>query len=173
MVDLKDEEEDLSDKQEEDESVEDLDDMIAPYQKLLNELNAEKSDQLIKNKRKSEELARKKSKKTKANGLDSKNNGAKNEQLDSMMAAASEDDENEPDESDDQAENEQLASNAYSQEVLCKDNLESEEVIKNGIFVNITQIEKFLFICDKMICVLKIRFIYISRSISMINKLKR
>lgn len=113
----------------------DLDDMIAPYQKLLNELNADSSDQLsAASKRKMAIDANKKllKKIAKLQRRDEKKKIELDSDNEEIEENEEEEDEEDGDESDDQEKAELEAANTYSQEVLCKDALDSDDVIKNG-----------------------------------------
>lgn len=100
---------------------EDMNDMVAPYQKLLNELNAHST--VLTNKRKLEKSRMKmKQKKLK------ENKESQDENTEDVNDGRGESD------SEKESDSELIChKEAYSQEVLCKDNLESEEAIKNGI----------------------------------------
>lgn len=111
----------------------DLDDMIAPYQKLLNELNADSSDQLSAAKKRKMAIDANKKLLKKIAKLQRRDEKKKESDSDNEEEEEDgEEEEEDGDESDDQEKAELEASNTYSQEVLCKDALDSDDVIKNG-----------------------------------------
>lgn len=137
-----DKDEELDHQEDDEEMTEDLDDMIAPYQKLLNELNTESSLQASKRKSEENESSKKKSKKNKLKIKQEKE-----------VASGDDDDDqngdNDDEEESDQEKAEQEASSSYAQEVLCKDGLESEEAIKNGESSNFQAFISLEYILNK------------------------
>lgn len=98
-----------------------MNDMIAPYQQLLNELN----DSRLKPKLKKEP------KKKRSKPIFDEASGSKNEAADAT----------------DQSDQENSGQpDAYSQEVLCKDSLESEDAIQNGTIFSgrFTFVDRFI-----------------------------
>lgn len=93
---------------------------------LLNELNVDNTEVNKKNKRKLLEKIKSSKKKVNKTEIEETKEADSQDDETSNEDDISQDDESEPDENN---------VNTYSQEVLCKDNLENEETLKNGYYL--------------------------------------
>jgi hypothetical protein len=111
----------------EDEDEENLDDLVAPYQKLLNELSVVESSR-----RRPVGVDKKKKNKNKRKSNEIKSGNEKKLKRDQESDEEDVDEEEELNEDDKTSDIDEHNIGSYSNEVLCKDNLENEEAIKHG-----------------------------------------
>jgi hypothetical protein len=104
-------------------NTETIDDVVMPFQQLLEDLTANRT--AVKRARFDT-----KKKKVSAAALRKQNEEAEEEESEADSDETTDDDEEKP---DSDGEIQAAAMNTHSQEVLCKDHLDSEESLKNGI----------------------------------------
>jgi hypothetical protein len=145
-----------------------IDEIETPYQKLLNELktnrkinsldfldeNGGKSKTSKKAKMKNGKSSRKLKEEDEEDESETDQSDDGNEGIDDSDENAEQSDDNDDDDKDGEDGEENLQVSTYAQEVLCKDNSESEESYKNGLsFLFFLQFVSLfaLFYCSKII----------------------